>query len=703
MYKDFFGLNRNPFELSPDPSFMCPLEKSKEALASIKYAVAKRKGFVVMTGEVGTGKTLIVRSLFELWKSEGIEFANIFAPRLPVIDFLINAASDLGIKVTESTKGNLLRVLYGFLVTQFQKGLTTVLVIDEAHQMPTPVLEEIRLLTNFETAEQKLVQILLVGQPELDKRLDSFELRSLKQRIAVRCQLEPLSWEETCHYIEGRLKLAGANSQANTIFPAETIRAIYRYSLGIPRLVNSICDQALIAAYAGQVRVVPVDIVDEVASYFRLQSTRNLEQTETLSSLSKQKEEPLPDISSQRALAVNKPAAEALDPNAFSSHVKALSAPPAQVTPPGKPEASYPLIPISSREDTDPSASTIRVTEVSTVKTDSHSSATATSEKNGGKDLSAASPVVLQLSSSIPELRGDAQSVPGTRLPLPLTGREKNLSLPRNGPQKNSRAKSREGIGTGLEYHNAIQNSRLIAAIALVFVLIGCGMFWLWSGTAGNAAAKLAPVVEQITQSSRNSNPVPEVKPASQSVAIIAKGPQARELFEWKQRQPSTPAKQSVPNVMSGLSGSMNVHHTETQEIDTAPAPDLETVPPNDNTVHTESSSSSGLATRSPSDSTSHGPPQVYEQVNQPRLLSSVLPTYPASAQRIRVQGNVVIQTLIDQTGKATDIQVVSGPLILRQAALDALHRWRYEPGSLNGQPVSVQMLVTIRFQLSRC
>ncbi len=123
MYNDFFGLNRNPFELSPDPSFMCSTENSNEALASIMYATTNRKGFVVMTGDVGTGKTLIVRSLFEWWKSQGIAFANIFAPKLPVIDFLINATSDLGIKVTEFTKGNLLRAFYGFLVTQFQKGL----------------------------------------------------------------------------------------------------------------------------------------------------------------------------------------------------------------------------------------------------------------------------------------------------------------------------------------------------------------------------------------------------------------------------------------------------------------------------------------------------------------------------------------------------------------------------------------------------
>jgi hypothetical protein len=183
---------------------------------------------------------------------------------------------DLGINVPEpATKGNLLIALYRFLVAQLEKGLTTVLVIDEAHQMPSSLLEEIRLLTNFETNQEKLLQVLLVGQPELDERLDSFELRQLKQRITIRCQLEPLSEAETYCYIERRLKLAGANLQAHTIFPAATMSAIYRYSSGIPRVVNSICEQALIAAYAEQVTSVPVEIIHAVAAYFRLETKSN--------------------------------------------------------------------------------------------------------------------------------------------------------------------------------------------------------------------------------------------------------------------------------------------------------------------------------------------------------------------------------------------------------------------------------------------
>jgi general secretion pathway protein A len=268
MYNAYFGFERSPFELSPDPRFFFPMEKSKEALASIYYALCQRKGFAVMTGEVGTGKTLLVRCLLELLKRQQIPFANVFNPRLSDIDFLTYVSFDLGIKVTERSKAALLRGLYSYLLVQLQKGLTTVLVIDEAHQAPCEVLEEVRLLTNLETSEHKLIQIVLVGQPELDGKLDSYELRQLKQRITIRTHLQPYTIVETCQYIEQRLKRAGAKNRA--IFPLETVEAIQRYSTGIPRLINSICDQSLVAAYARQSHTVPAEIVEEVAGYFRL-------------------------------------------------------------------------------------------------------------------------------------------------------------------------------------------------------------------------------------------------------------------------------------------------------------------------------------------------------------------------------------------------------------------------------------------------
>jgi len=321
MYKAFFGLQVSPFELSPDPFFMVSSEKSKEALASISGAVGRRKGFIVMTGEVGTGKTLILRCLFELWEREQIPFAYFIGPRLSTTDFLSYINFELGVTVEESTKGNLLRALYGFLLAQFEKGLTTVLIIDEAHQIPRSVLEEIRLLTNFETSQQKLIQIVLAGQPELDKKLDSPELRSLKQRIAVRCTLEPLRANEIRNYIERRLVLAGADSQVTTIFPPETVKAIYCYSQGIQRLVNNICDQALVAACAQHLRVVPIGVIDEVASRFRLEPTPGLKQPERPFSPASKMECSATDNSGQVLPVLGASTVEAPDPSNVSRYL----------------------------------------------------------------------------------------------------------------------------------------------------------------------------------------------------------------------------------------------------------------------------------------------------------------------------------------------------------------------------------------------
>ena len=273
MYKRFYGLRRNPFEITPDPSFLFPTNRHKEALAALYYGVRRHKGFVVLTGEVGTGKTLLVRWMLQLLKGTNIAYAYVFNSRLSSFEFLQFVAGDLGLTASHKSKSDLLLEFGRFLVARHQQKLTTVLVVDEAHHLSADVLEEIRLLTNLETAQEKLLQILLVGQPELDEKLDLIELRQLKQRIALRARLEPLDREETSGYIARRLEMAGASLQATTIFPSETMAEIYRQSHGIPRLINTICENALITAYARQLQSVPVDIINEVAKDFRLNLT----------------------------------------------------------------------------------------------------------------------------------------------------------------------------------------------------------------------------------------------------------------------------------------------------------------------------------------------------------------------------------------------------------------------------------------------
>jgi general secretion pathway protein A len=270
MYKNFYSLERNPFEITPDPSFLFPTGRHNEALAALYYGVRRRKGFVVLTGEVGTGKTLLLRCLLQLLKqSPDVACAYIFNSLLSPLEFLQYIAGDLGIAGASSNKGELLGQIARYVIARGQKKLTTVLVVDEAHHLSPEILEEIRLLTNLETAEQKLVQILLVGQPELDEKLDSANLRQLKQRIALRSHLVPLNPEETQGYIQRRLQLAGCPGPAS-LFPPETIAAVYQHSHGLPRLINTVCENALIAAYARQMRSVSPDIIDDIARDFRL-------------------------------------------------------------------------------------------------------------------------------------------------------------------------------------------------------------------------------------------------------------------------------------------------------------------------------------------------------------------------------------------------------------------------------------------------
>jgi general secretion pathway protein A len=273
MYRQFYGLTRNPFELSPDPKFYCPTPLHNEALASLLYGIKKRKGFVVATGEVGTGKTLLIQCVMQWLNSSQIAFSHIFNPRLTVVEFFQFFSADLGLPSADKGKGELLLQLNQYLIGRYRKGSTTVLIVDEGQLLDWEVLEEIRLLTNLETVQQKLLQIILIGQPELEEKLDSYNLRQLKQRIAFRCRLEPLSQEDLRKYIARRLEVAGAKGPAEALFPEATQTRILAYSKGIPRLVNTLCESALITGYACQIGEITPEIIDQVAKDSCLEQT----------------------------------------------------------------------------------------------------------------------------------------------------------------------------------------------------------------------------------------------------------------------------------------------------------------------------------------------------------------------------------------------------------------------------------------------
>jgi general secretion pathway protein A len=269
VYKTFYNLRLNPFEITPDPSFLFSTARHNEALASLYYGVRARKGFVVLTGEVGTGKTMLVRCVLELLRRTGVAFAYVFNPSLSALEFIRYIAGDFGLPVAGKAKDELVLSLSAFLVDRHQRKLSTLLVVDEAHHLSPELLEEVRLLTNLETTQQKLLQIVLAGQPELDEMLDSFELRQIKQRIALRCHLEPLNLEETRGYIQRRLQIAGVPPDI-MIFSEPAIPAIFRHSNGFPRLINTICENALLSGYARRAAVIPAEVIEEVALDLRL-------------------------------------------------------------------------------------------------------------------------------------------------------------------------------------------------------------------------------------------------------------------------------------------------------------------------------------------------------------------------------------------------------------------------------------------------
>lgn len=271
MYKEFFQISRDPFDLTPDPARFVATARHNEALASLYYGIRQHKGFVVVTGEVGTGKTLLLRCLLQLFEqSKDFAYAYLFNSRLSPLEFLQYVLADFGLETAGKSKSELLFEFGIFLNRRGAQQLTTVLIVDEAHDLSEDLLEEVRLLSNLEAPDKKLLQIVLVGQPELDQKLDSFRLRQLKQRIAIRTHLVALTRQETATYITQRLEAAGVDAGREPIFPPETVEEVYRWSKGLPRLINSICENALISAFASTQSSVAPDVIVNVARDLRL-------------------------------------------------------------------------------------------------------------------------------------------------------------------------------------------------------------------------------------------------------------------------------------------------------------------------------------------------------------------------------------------------------------------------------------------------
>jgi general secretion pathway protein A len=277
MYKSFFQLRESPFNVNPDPRYLVITNEIEEALTGLMYGIQTRKGFITLTGEVGTGKTTLVNRLLDWLHHKRAKTAFLFNSRIntnQLFDFIL---AEFDIPCDSRSKSQQLMSLNHWLLDRYRAGETAVLIIDEAQNLTFPVLEEVRLLTNLETSTDKLLQIVLSGQPELEDKLRLPQLRQLRQRIMLRCKTAAFTKEQTHEYIAERLRIAGADSQP--IFTHEAMDVVYLYSLGIPRVINLLCEHALVNAYAEQRRPILPKTIEEVAHEFQLDEVEPIAST----------------------------------------------------------------------------------------------------------------------------------------------------------------------------------------------------------------------------------------------------------------------------------------------------------------------------------------------------------------------------------------------------------------------------------------
>jgi type II secretory pathway predicted ATPase ExeA len=275
MYKNFFGLRDSPFSFSPDPRYLYLTKSTQEALSTLTYGIQSRKGFVLLTGEVGTGKTTLLNRILDWLRDQDIATAFVFNSQLQNVSQLFDfVMADLGVPCDSREKSQVLLKLNQWLLQRYRSGKTTVLIVDEAQNLSDQLLEEIRLLTNLETSSEKLLQIVLAGQPELEEKLMQPQLRQLRQRIVFRCRTVPLTKEEAQGYITERLRIAGGDGRP--VFSKEAMDAIHYFADGIPRVMNLLCEHSLINSFAEGIKPIPSKIVEDVAREFQLDESAPL-------------------------------------------------------------------------------------------------------------------------------------------------------------------------------------------------------------------------------------------------------------------------------------------------------------------------------------------------------------------------------------------------------------------------------------------
>ncbi len=281
MYESFYKLKTKPFNNSPDPRFFYPSPKHAEALDRLYYAIIERKGFVVITGEIGAGKTTVCRALLKKLDERHNEICMIINTHLSAKELIIAILEDLNVPYRPGTKVKLLAQLNDYLIERMQEDKNVILIVDEAQNLTPSVLEEVRMLSNLETDTEKLLQIILMGQPELREKLKLQKLEQFRQRIAIHYHLYPLNPSETVKYIHHRLGVVGDNGTTDLIFSPEALQQVFMFSQGIPRLINYICDNALLSGFVYERNEIDGSLMQEVIneSHARVQEAEDTVKT----------------------------------------------------------------------------------------------------------------------------------------------------------------------------------------------------------------------------------------------------------------------------------------------------------------------------------------------------------------------------------------------------------------------------------------
>jgi general secretion pathway protein A len=297
LYRGFYHLKDHPFRLTPDPAYICLTAQHREALSGLLYAIRTRLGLTVLIGEAGTGKTTLLCTLTELFEGKNLVVARFNNPTLKREEFYDLLLTELGVECPSALKSRQLKALQDALMGFRDAGRSALLIVDEAQRLPLELLEEVRLLLNLETPRDKLLHIIMAGQPELGATLARPELRQLKQRVSAIFRLQPLSIEELREYLQHRLSRAGLPEQQ--LFPEELIGLIYKHTQGIPRLVNSLCDASLQTGFALQAPRITTSIIQEVAGDLELSGQDDTRARESLSSGDLPKVIPMPVASTE--------------------------------------------------------------------------------------------------------------------------------------------------------------------------------------------------------------------------------------------------------------------------------------------------------------------------------------------------------------------------------------------------------------------